>query len=148
MLTIENLRHRIGEEIAVSEWLEIDQNRVNLFADATDDHQWIHVDVDRARRESPYGAPIAHGFLTLSLLARFSGELLRAEGVRLGLNYGLDKVRFISPVRVGDRLRARYTLGSLTDVDGGVQVSWTATIEIEGTEKPACVAQTLVRWLF
>jgi acyl dehydratase len=148
MLTIENLRHRIGEEIAVSEWLEIDQNRVNLFADATDDHQWIHVDVDRARRESPYGAPIAHGFLTLSLLARFSGELLRAEGVRLGLNYGLDKVRFISPVRVGDRLRARYTLRSLTDVDGGVQVSWTATIEIEGTEKPACVAQTLVRWLF
>ena len=148
MLTIENLRHRIGEEVAVSEWLEIDQNRVNLFADATDDHQWIHVDVDRARRESPYGAPIAHGFLTLSLLARFSGELLRAEGVRLGLNYGLDKVRFISPVRVGDRLRARYTLGSLTDVDGGVQVSWTATIEIEGTEKPACVAQTLVRWLF
>jgi len=148
MLTIETLRHRIGEEIAVSEWLEIDQNRVNLFADATDDHQWIHVDVDRARRESPYGAPIAHGFLTLSLLARFSGELLRAEGVRLGLNYGLDKVRFISPVRVGDRLRARYTLGSLTDVDGGVQVSWTATIEIEGTEKPACVAQTLVRWLF
>ena len=148
MLTIENLRHRLGEEIAVREWLEIDQNRVNLFADATDDHQWIHVDVDRARRESPYGAPIAHGFLTLSLLARFSGELLRAEGVRLGLNYGLDKVRFISPVRVGDRLRARYTLGSLTDVDGGVQVSWTATIEIEGTEKPACVAQTLVRWLF
>ncbi len=148
MLTIENLRHRIGEEIAVSEWLEIDQNRVNLFADATDDHQWIHVDVDRARRESPYGAPIAHGFLTLSLLARFSGELLRADGVRLGLNYGLDKVRFISPVRVGDRLRARYTLGSLTDVDGGVQVSWTATIEIEGAEKPACVAQTLVRWLF
>ena len=148
MLTIENLRHRIGEEIAVSEWLEIEQNRVNLFADATDDHQWIHVDVDRARRESPYGAPIAHGFLTLSLLARFSGELLRAEGVRLGLNYGLDKVRFISPVRVGDRLRARYTLRSLTDVDGGVQVSWTATIEIEGTEKPACVAQTLVRWLF
>ena len=148
MLTIETLRHRIGEEIAVSEWLEIDQNRVNLFADATDDHQWIHVDVDRARRESPYGAPIAHGFLTLSLLARFSGELLRAEGVRLGLNYGLDKVRFISPVRVGDRLRARYTLRSLTDVDGGVQVSWTATIEIEGTEKPACVAQTLVRWLF
>ncbi len=148
MLTIENLRYRIGEEIAVSEWLEIDQNRVNLFADATDDHQWIHVDVDRARRESPYGAPIAHGFLTLSLLARFSGELLRAEGVRLGLNYGLDKVRFISPVRVGDRLRARYTLRSLTDVDGGVQVSWTATIEIEGTEKPACVAQTLVRWLF
>jgi len=148
MLTIENLRHRIGEEVAVSEWLEIDQNRVNLFADATDDHQWIHVDVDRARRESPYGAPIAHGFLTLSLLARFSGELLRAEGVRLGLNYGLDKVRFISPVRVGDRLRARYTLRSLTDVDGGVQVSWTATIEIEGTEKPACVAQTLVRWLF
>jgi len=148
MLTIENLRHRIGEEIAVSEWLEIDQNRVNLFADATDDHQWIHVDVDRARRESPYGAPIAHGFLTLSLLARFSGELLRAEGVRLGLNYGLDKVRFISPVRVGDRVRARYTLRSLTDVDGGVQVSWTATIEIEGTEKPACVAQTLVRWLF
>jgi len=148
MLTIETLRHRIGEEIAVSEWLEIDQNRVNLFADATDDHQWIHVDVDRARRESPYGAPIAHGFLTLSLLARFSGELLRAEGVRLGLNYGLDKVRFISPVRVGDRVRARYTLRSLTDVDGGVQVSWTATIEIEGTEKPACVAQTLVRWLF
>jgi len=148
MLIIENLRHRIGEEIAVSEWLEIDQNRVNLFADATDDHQWIHVDVDRARRESPYGAPIAHGFLTLSLLARFSGELLRAEGVRLGLNYGLDKVRFISPVRVGDRLRARYTLRDLTDVDGGVQVSWTATIEIEGTEKPACVAQTLVRWLF
>lgn len=83
MLTIETLRQRIGEEIAVSDWFEIDQNRVNLFADATDDHQWIHVDVDRARAESPYGAPIAHGFLTLSLLARFSGQLLRAEGVKL-----------------------------------------------------------------
>lgn len=147
MLTIETLRHRIGEEIAVSEWFEIDQNRVNLFADATDDHQWIHVDVDRAREESPYGAPIAHGFLTLSLLARFSGQLLRAEGVKLGLNYGLDRVRFITPVRVGSKVRARFTLTGMTDVEGGVQVSWTATVEIEGSEKPACVAQMLVRWL-
>jgi acyl dehydratase len=147
MQTIDNLRNRIGEEIAVSDWLEIDQARVNLFADATDDHQWIHVDPARAQAESPYGGPIAHGFLTLSLLARFSSQTLKPEGVRLSLNYGLDRVRFISAVKVGDRLRARYTLSSLTDIADGVQLSWAVTVEIEGSERPACVAQSLVRWL-
>jgi hypothetical protein len=147
MLTIDHLRTRVGEEVAVSEWLPIEQSRIQQFADATDDQQWIHIDADRARRESPYGAPIAHGFLTLSLLARFSTQHLRADGVRLSLNYGLDRVRFISPVRVNDRIRARFTLSSLTDVEGGVQLSWTATVEIEGGAKPACVAQMLVRWL-
>jgi hypothetical protein len=147
MQTIDNLRNRIGEEIAVSDWLEIDQARVNLFADATDDHQWIHVDPARAQAESPYGGPIAHGFLTLSLLARFSSQTLKPKGVRLSLNYGLDRVRFISAVKVGDRLRARYTLSSLTDIADGVQLSWAVTVEIEGSERPACVAQSLVRWL-
>ena len=145
--TMAQLPGMVGKDLATSDWLTVDQERINRFAEATDDHQWIHVDVERAREESPYGAPIAHGFLTLSLLARFSGQLLRAEGVKLGLNYGLDRVRFITPVRVGSRLRARFTLTGITDVEGGVQVSWTATVEIEGSEKPACVAQMLVRWL-
>jgi acyl dehydratase len=143
---IADAKTRIGEEIAVAEWLEIDQARVNAFADATGDHQWIHVDAERARRESPFGGPIAHGFLTLSLLAKFAGECIAVDGVRLAVNYGLNRVRFASPVRVGARIRARFVLGAVDDIPGGAQIVWQATVEIEGGAKPACVAEMLTRW--
>lgn len=145
---IDDAKSRIGQEIGISDWLLIDQARVNGFADVTGDQQWIHVDVERAGRESPFGGPIAHGYLTLSLLAKFAGECIAVDGIKLAVNYGLNRVRFASPVKVGSRVRARFTLGAVDDIAGGAQMLWQATIDIEGNDKPACIAEMLTRWYF
>ena len=144
----DSLKDLVGQEIAVTDWFNVTQERIQQFADATLDHQWIHVDVERARRESPFKAPIAHGFLTLSLLPHFMHEALQIkQGVRLGLNYGLNRVRFVSPVREGSNIRARITLQSLKDVPpDGVEVVFNATVELEGNEKPCCVAEWVARY--
>jgi acyl dehydratase len=135
-----------GQEIGVSDWHEVKQEDVNLFADATLDHQWIHIDVDRAKAESPYGTTIAHGYFTLSLIPHFTSQIWRVRGVKMGVNYGLNKLRFPAPVPVGSKIRARVRLDEVSPVEGGVQVQSTITIEVEGGEKPACVAQTLSRY--
>lgn len=138
---------RVGQELGVSEWLNIDQARVNLFADATDDHQWIHVDPKRAK-DGPFGATIAHGYLTLSLVSRFMPELLELR-MRMGVNYGTDKVRFPAPVKVGDRIRAHALLVSADATkDGGIQANIRVTVEIENADKPGCVADTIARYYF
>ncbi|KEI46044.1 MaoC family dehydratase [Saccharopolyspora rectivirgula] len=136
-----------GEKLGTSDWLTITQEQVNQFADATHDHQWIHVDVERAK-QGPFGGPIAHGFLTLSLLPHLNGQTYRFEGVKMGINYGLNKVRFPSPVKVGSRVRSHTELVDVTEVSGGLQMAVQATIEIEGEEKPACVAEFLTRVIF
>lgn len=135
----------VGQEVAVTDWITITQEQVNLFADATGDHQWIHVDPERAKA-GPFGAPIAHGFLTLSLVAGFSQRTLKVGDVRMGVNYGLNKVRFMAPVPVGSRLRSRMTLLEVTPVEGGQQLVWKNTIEREGADKPVCVAEPLARY--
>jgi acyl dehydratase len=141
------LKDLVGQEIAVTDWFNITQERIQQFADATLDHQWIHVDVERARRESPFKAPIAHGFLTLSLLPHFMHQALEIkQGVRLGVNYGLNRVRFVSPVRAGSNIRARITLQSLKDVTDGMEAVFNATVEVEGGEKPSCVAEWIIRY--
>jgi acyl dehydratase len=145
---IDDARARTGQEIGISDWMLIDQDRVNAFAQVTGDQQWIHVDVERARRESPFGGPIAHGYLTVSLLAKFAGECMAVDGVRLAVNYGLNRVRFAAPVKVGSRIRARFVLAAVDDIEGGAQLQWQATIEIEGGDKPACIAEMLTRWYF
>jgi acyl dehydratase len=143
---LEALATWVGCEVAVSDWLLIDQERIQLFADATGDHQWIHTDPERARRESPYKATIAHGYLTLSLLPIIFSSSVRIDGIAMAVNYGLDKVRLPSPVLAGQSIRARLTLDKLEPVPGGVQAHWSATVEVEQGEKPACVAQMLVRY--
>ena len=137
---------RAGEEIAVSDWLEVTQARINQFADATGDHQWIHVDPVRAAAELPSGTTIAHGFLTLSLLSTLIRESIRFTGLRMAINYGLNRVRFISPVPSGSRIRALITLQSVAPVTEGFQATWQVTIEREGGDKPACVADWIVRY--
>jgi acyl dehydratase len=144
---IEGVKAKAGQEWGRSDWLQVTQDRINQFADATGDHQWIHVDPERAKA-GPFGATIAHGFLTLSLIPALAGTLVKVEGIRMGINYGLNKVRFPSPVRVGSRVRAVSKNVSVEDVDGGVQVVNQVTIEIEGQEKPACVAETVSRFYF
>ncbi len=135
----------VGQEIVVSDWLEITQERVNQFAVATGDHQWIHIDPVRAK-EGPFGAPIAHGFLTLSLLPYFFEQSLATPSVKMGVNYGLNKVRFMSPVRVGAKLRARIKILAWEDLpNNGSQVVSEVKIEIQGSEKPACIAETIAR---
>jgi acyl dehydratase len=131
----------VGTEVGVSDWLEIDQDRVNKFADATGDHQWIHVDVERATRE--IGGPIAHGYLTLSLIPYLSSGMLPVKGVTRGINYGSDKVRFTNMVRVGKRVRLRQKLIGVEPKAGGLQIKNECTIEIEGEARPACVAETM-----
>lgn len=144
---IAKLKGLEGEQVAVSEWLEITQQRINSFADATDDHQWIHVDVERARRESAFGTTIAHGFLTLSLIPRFMYECLNFRDLfAMTINYGANRIRFASPVKCGARIRARFQLLELSEVKGGWQGRFQVTIDIEGQEKPACVAETLSRY--
>ncbi|HSL26328.1 MAG TPA: MaoC family dehydratase [Acidimicrobiia bacterium] len=133
-----------GSHLGYSDWLEITQERINAFADATDDRQWIHVDPERAKA-GPFGTTIAHGYLTLSLAVRFVDEIFAVEGVRMGVNYGANRVRFISPVPVGSRLRAGGVLVAVEDFPGGVQATLDLTFEIEGSERPACVAQVLYR---
>ena len=134
-----------GTDLGFTEWLEVTQDRVNLFADATDDHQWIHVDPERAA-SGPFGAPIAHGFLSLSLTVKFWSELFDATGVTTRVNYGLDKVRFVSPVKVGARVRGGAVIAEVTEVRGGYQFAVDQTIEIEGADKPAVVARGLYRF--
>ena len=135
----------IGVDLGYTEWREITQDQVNTFADAADDHQWIHVDPERATA-GPFGAPIAHGFLTLSLLIPLWVELLDVQGVGTKVNYGLDKVRFVSPVKVGSRIRMTATIAEVAEVPGGVQIAVDATIEVEGGTKPAVVARSLQRF--
>ncbi|HET7652380.1 MAG TPA: MaoC family dehydratase [Acidimicrobiales bacterium] len=142
----DELKTKVGEHLGYSDWLEITQERVNQFADATGDHQWIHVDVERAKKESPFGGPIAHGYLTLSLLPMTLGKIVRVEGFKMGVNYGLNKLRFPSPVPVGANLRAGATLANLEDVPGGVQLTYEVTFEVEGKDKPAAVAEVLLRY--
>jgi acyl dehydratase len=143
--TLADLAQLAGQEIAVSDWLTITQEQVNLFAQATGDHQWIHVDVERAR-QGPFGAPIAHGFLTLSLLPKLLESSIHIRQTRMGVNYGLNKVRFTGPVRVGSRVRARAKLLAADPIDnGGYQFTWNVTIEREGSDKPACVAESISR---
>ena len=143
--TLEELKQWVGKEVAVSDWLQVTQDRIDRFADATGDHQWIHVDPARAARESPFGSTIAHGYLTLSLLPHMMMETLDVQGGRMSINYGLNRVRFAAPVRAGDRIRARFTLASMEDFSGGMQLTWHALVEIEGQHKPACVAEMIVR---
>lgn len=135
-----------GEQLGPTEWLDITQNRVNLFADATDDHQWIHVDPERAAG-GPFGGTIAHGLLTLSLIPHFTQQLYRVDNVAMAINYGYNRVRFITPVRVGARLRARAEITSVAQLDGAVQVTLNTTVEIERSEKPAAVAESIVRFI-
>ncbi|MGA9027281.1 MAG: MaoC family dehydratase [Steroidobacteraceae bacterium] len=135
----------VATEVAVSDWFGVDQDRVARFAEATNDRQWIHLDADRARRESPYRTTIAHGFLTLSLLPYFLEQTLRIDGLRLLVNYGLNRVRFPAPVPVGSRVRARVALAALEPIAGGAQLEWQVTVERENESKPACVASLLVR---
>jgi acyl dehydratase len=143
---VRTLHDRIGQEIAVSDWLEVSQARIEQFADATGDHQWIHVDPARAAAESPFKTTIAHGFLTLSLLSPLIRESIQFTGLRMAINYGLNRVRFVSPVPSGTRIRARITPTAVDEVQGGFQVTWQATVEREKSEKPACVADWLVRY--
>ena len=143
--TIAELAACIGQEVAVSDWLTITQQQINLFADATHDHQWIHVDPEKAAA-GPFGCPIAHGFLTLSLIPKFFDSSLQITGSRMGVNYGLNRVRFTAPVPVGSRLRGRMKLLAAEPVEkDGTQLTWQITVEIEGSNKPVCVAESLVR---
>lgn len=140
-----DLEPLVGTEVAVTDWLVVDQQAIDLFAQATGDHQWIHVDPARAA-QGPFGTPIAHGFLTLSLLPRFFEQAFAIKGSGMGVNYGLNKVRFPAPVPVNSRLRARMTLGAFDWLDGGAcQMTWVVTIEREGGDRPVCVAESLVR---
>src|SRR4051812_49020285 len=143
---LDELKGLAGKDLGHSSWLEITQERVNTFADATGDHQWIHVDVQRAK-EGPFGGPIAHGYLTLSLVIPLFGEILRVDGVRMGVNYGLEKVRFPSPVRVGSKIRLAAKLVSVQELTGkSVQVAFDFTVEVDGSAKPACVARPIYRY--
>ncbi|HWI39516.1 MAG TPA: MaoC family dehydratase [Burkholderiales bacterium] len=145
MTTIRDLESRVGQEVGISPWVEITQERIDTFARAIGDFQWIHVDAERARN-SPFGRTIAHGFLTLSLLSNLSEQTFSFSDRRMGINYGLNRVRFTSPVPVGSRLRARFTLAKFEKIEGdGVQVTWNTVVEIEGAAKPALVAEWLGR---
>ena len=146
VISIGELRARVGQELAVTDWLVMMQEQVGRFAEATGDKQWIHVDVERAAKESPYGGTIAHGFFTLSLLSQFMKEAAEIEGVRMAVNYGLNRVRFPAPVMVGVRIRGRFTVVTVKDVEGGVEVVYGVTVEVEGGAKPCCVAEWVVRY--
>lgn len=143
--SLAEMRELVGQEVAVSDWVEVTQERVNLFADATDDHQWIHVDLERCQRESPFGGPIAHGFLTLSMVSSLFEKTIRMLDATMVINYGLNKLRFPAPVPVGSRVRARMTLQKVEDIEGGAQLEWLVTVEREGGAKPVCVAELLLR---
>jgi acyl dehydratase len=144
--TLAELPSLKGTELGTSDWVEVTQERVNLFADATGDHQWIHVDVERATAESPFGGPIAHGYLTLSLGPVLVPQVVRVEGIKMGVNYGCEKVRFPSPVPVGSKLRVGVDLIDVTDIPGGCQVQMRFTFECEGAPKPSCVSENLFRY--
>ena len=148
-MTVVDLAHLgglVGREVATSDWLVITQDRINAFAEATSDHQWIHVDSGRARAETPFGATIAHGFLTLSLLSALMRDAVTVDGPRMTLNYGLNRVRFVSPVPSGSRIRARVALATVDDMGDSIQATWGVTIEREGGDRPAVVAEWIVRY--
>ncbi|TFV53743.1 MaoC family dehydratase [Blastococcus sp. TF02A-35] len=144
--TMAELDGLIGTELGTSDWYDVTQEHVNLFADATGDHQWIHVDVERATKESPFGGPIAHGYLTLSLLVPLFGQVLLVTDTVMGVNYGLNKVRFPSPVPVGSRVRLTATLAGVEQITGGKQLTFSCVIEREGGDKPVCIAEPVYRY--
>lgn len=147
--SIDEAVEAVGQELGVSGWITVEQSRIDGFADATGDHQWIHVDVERARADSPFGAPIAHGFLTLSLVPGLSKDIYRVDNARMGINYGLNKVRFLAPVPVGSRVRLRSELVAATRVnDTTVDLTVKQTIELDGSVKPAAVAEVIARMIF
>jgi len=143
---LERLRELAGREVGTSDWVVMSQERIQAFADITGDHQWIHVDPERARGETPFGGTVAHGFLTLSLLSALMQNALAIGGLRMAINYGLNRVRFVSPVPAGARIRARVSLDQVIDVEGGVQGTWSITVEREHYEKPCLVAEWLGRY--
>jgi acyl dehydratase len=143
--SIAELRQFVGKEVAVTDWVTVSQERIDAFADATEDHQWIHVDRERAADESPYGTTVAHGFLSLSLLPYLLGQAVEIQGTRLGINYGLNRVRFTGPVPAGSRVRARFRLAAVEDIAKGVQTTWDVTVEREGEAKPVLVAEWITR---
>ena len=142
---VEGVQSLVGQHLGYSDWVTITQEQVQQFADATGDQQWIHVDPERAKRESPFGGPIAHGYLTLSLVSALSAQIIEAKGFRMGVNYGAEKIRFVSPVPVGARIRALATLDEAKQFEGGVQMNLGITMEIENQSKPAMVASILFR---
>lgn len=146
-VSLADLAGLAGASLGPSDWITIDQDRVNTFADATDDHQWIHVDVERANAESPFGGPIAHGYLTLSLLIPLFSQVLSVTDVAAAVNYGLNKVRFPAPVPVGSKLRLTGAINSVEEIPGGVQLTVDTVIEAEGACKPVCIAQPVLRFL-
>ncbi len=143
-LRMDELEGKVGQEIAVSPWYRITQEQIEKFADATDDHQWIHVDRERAKA-GPFGGTIAHGFLTLSLLPKLTEMSLQIGDKKMGVNYGLNRLRFTGPVPSGSNVRARFTLGKFEQIQGGAQLTWNVTIEREGSDKPCLVAEWLIR---
>ena len=143
--SLEELKNLVGQQLATSEWISIEQERINQFAEATGDHQWIHLDIERAKKESPFGGTIAHGFLTLSLLPMLMGNAIRLTYVKMGVNYGLNKVRFPAPVPAGSRVRGHIKLLQVEDIKDGAQMIWEVTIEREGSEKPVCIAESISR---
>ena len=148
-MTLDELRSRAGQEVGVSAWHTVTQEQIDRFAAVTGDDQWIHCDVERAKRESPYGTTIAHGFLTVSLLSALAKEAVRIDGAhKMRINYGFNKLRFTGGVPAGSRIRAHFALNSIRDVDGGVEIAWGVSVEVEGREKPALVAEWLGRTYF
>ena len=145
--SLDDVRAAVGTKLGTSNWIEVTQDQVDLFADATGDHQWIHVDVERATRESPFGGPIAHGYLTLSLSNLVLPQIVEVRGASLGVNYGTGKVRFPAPVPVGSRVRGTADLVACDEIAGGVQTTIVITMEVEGGTKPACVVESVSRWL-
>lgn len=145
VIPVARLKDWVGKEVALTDWLTVTQERIDTFAAASGDDQWIHVDRERAARESPYGTTVAHGFLTLSLLSYLLREAVEIQGLRLGINYGLNRVRFTGPVPVGSRVRARFRLAAVDDIERGVQTTWNVSVEREGAEKPVLVAEWITR---
>ena len=144
--SVKKLGELVGRDVAVSEWIEVSQERIDRFAEATEDRQWIHTDPERAARESPFKQTIAHGFLTLSLLSELGRTAMKVGGVRMGINYGLDRVRFISPVPVGSRVRGSFHLEKFVEGEGWSLATWSVTVECEGSSNMCCVANWLVRY--
>jgi acyl dehydratase len=145
-IAFDDIKSFVGKEIGVSDWHTVTQADINKFADVTLDHQWIHIDAERAKKESPYKTTIAHGYYTLSLVPHLMSQIWRVKGVKMGVNYGLNRLRFPSPVPVGSRVRAHAKLANVEDVKGGVQVTTEVTIEVEGSDKPAAAIETLSRY--
>ena len=145
-IDVTKLGAHLGREVAVSDWLDVTQERIDRFAEATDDHQWIHVDAPRAAAELPAGTTIAHGFLTLALVSGLLQQTITVGGIRMAINYGVNRVRFVSPLPAGSRVRGRFTLAAVGEAGGGIQVTWSVTVEREHGDKPCCVAEWLVRY--